>query len=1449
MRVPHFPVLLIGFLFVSLLIATTAHMRSESRFYSSTANTPPTANDDIYSRHGNGLIGPLLENDFDPEGDPMTVQLVTFPTHGNLSGVNGNSFSYQLTNQTFIGSDSFTYKACDNQSACSNVATVTINIVNQAPVATNDSYTAHGVTTIGPMLINDFDPDGDQITWGLLTAPAHGTLSGLTQPDLKRYQPHFGYAGVDSFTYQVCDQFGLCSTPATVTLNVNNNAPVASPDMFVVRGPTIIGPLFENDYDPDGDAFNGPTVTVGASHGTVFGLEFPTFPVDVKQYVPIAGYAGTDTFEYEICDSFGGCSRTVVTLWVIGDGSNDGKTSCNTSVGRPINVTNGNMYLQQNDYQLPGVGFAIDVTRTYNSNSQRVGLFGRGWSTAYDESATAYDANMMRLSHADGRVSHFGRPAGSTAGYLSLEKDFHGQVTQTGIGFDVTMKDGSLRRFDSAGKPIFLRDRRLNTTTLGYGADGFLDSITDAVGRQLMLTTNGGGRVQSISDSMGVVASYSYDAADRLTSVTYADNSSFQFAYDSNHRLTSVMDALGNIVESHTYDAQGRALTSETHGGIERYTLAYVSETETHVTDALSRLTKYTFDTSKGRNLVTRVEGLCNCGGSQIQTWNYDNQLNVLAHTDALNHNRTYTYDNSGNRLTETDVAGTVTYTYNQFGEVLTRKDQLGKITTNTYDAQGRLLTATNALGKTTSFTYDTRGQMLTTTDARGKLTSFEYNSDGNLVAIKDPLNNITQFGYDPRGRLIAITNAMNQVTLFFHDSVGRLIQLTRPDVTSTVFEYDLAGRRTATIDAKGNRSSLAYDRANRLVGETDALNQTNSFSYDLMSNLISRTDVLGRVTEFEYDDFYRLRKIIYPPASAGSTRQFESLAYDATGKVTERTDAVGRVTRFAYDEADRLSSSTDADGKTTSFEYDAIGRTTAVVDALNQRYRFNYDAVGQLRHLRRGATVMSFAYDASGNRKRRTDYNGALTDYNYDALNRLKTITYPDSTTVSYTYDKLSRLQTATNAHGTVNFDYNRTNRLKSVTDVFGKVIDYAYDPNGNRTRLSVNDGTVATYRYDALNRLTKMFDGAGAVFTFAYDATGKLSSRKAPNGVTATYQYDGLDRLIRLTSKRAQTTLADFQYQFNDGNNISQVTDLSSVNSYSYDLVDRLVSATHANQANESFTYDAVGNRTASHLSAAYAHEAFNRLASSASATFSHDTNGNLTSKTDATGTAQYGWDFENRLSQVTLPDGTGVSYKYDALGRRIERSVNLVSALPEITVERFVYDGADVVRDIDENGLTLNDYVNGPGIDNKLRQTNNVTGSLYFLTDHLGSTTGLTDATGNLVEQLSYDSFGNNAGSTRTRYGYTGRERDPETDLLYYRARFYDPEPGRFISEDPIGFLGGDVNLYGYVRQNPLSFRDPLGLDGWGNDLADWLDNRIDKAERYWRYDDAGVGTKWH
>jgi RHS repeat-associated protein len=148
-------------------------------------------------------------------------------------------------------------------------------------------------------------------------------------------------------------------------------------------------------------------------------------------------------------------------------------------------------------------------------------------------------------------------------------------------------------------------------------------------------------------------------------------------------------------------------------------------------------------------------------------------------------------------------------------------------------------------------------------------------------------------------------------------------------------------------------------------------------------------------------------------------------------------------------------------------------------------------------------------------------------------------------------------------------------------------------------------------------------------------------------------------------------------------------------------------------------------------------------------------------------------------------------------------------------------------DVLQDrvYKSDGTTsTTNYVNGLGIDDKLKITTGST-SKYFLTDHLGSTVGLSDSSGTVSsdDKVVYDSFGREtfngnvtAQTYPTRYRYTGREADEETKLVYYRARFYDPQIGRFTSEDPIGFAGGDVNLYGYVWNNPLSFIDPFGLD---------------------------------
>ena len=1371
------------------------------------------ASDDSYTRHGNGTIGPVLANDSDPDGDRMTASAVTLPSHGSLSGLDGNSFYYTLSDTTFVGTDSFTYRACDPQQACSNIATVTINVVNQPPVANNDAYTVHVNGTIGPLRVNDSDPDGDSLkTPEILTFPSHGTLFGLPDPDKKTYSANQGYVGPDSFTYRVCDSLNLCSAPATVTVNVVNQLPVALDDAYTLRGGGIIGPLLVNDYDPDGDSLNpAPEILTFPSNGTLYGLAEP----DKKSYTPTQGFAGTDSFTYRIRDDFWGYSSpATVTLTVLpNDGlESGGAPSCHSAVGEPINVTNGNMYLQQSDYQLPGVGPAINVTRAYNSTSQRTGVFGKGWSSDYDEAIQIYSSTFVRWFAPDGQATNLIRPSGSGS-FIPVEGDFHSSVVQNGDGsFTVSFKDGSVHRFSSTGKLLSLADRNGNQTSLSYDINGRLISVTDPFGRVLTITPDANGRVLSISDSIGTAATYAYGASGELLSVTYPDNSAFSFSYTSangNLVLASVTDAFSNVLESHTYDAQGRALTSEKQGGVEHYGFSYISDTETDVTDALGHVSKYFFDKTKGRNVVTSVQGLCSCGsGSQTQSWTYDNQLNVISHTNALGQTATYVYDANGNKLSATGVLGTSSFTYNQFGEVLTATDAMNGVTTNTYDVAGNLLSVTDALNKATMFTYDPRGELLTMTNALGKVTTLTWDTSGRLTQAKDALNNTTSFGYDARARLTSATDALNFVTSYAYDAAGQVNKITRPDLSFVTFTYDLAGRRTKVTDALNNSTTFAYDGAYRLTGQTDALLKSVSYTYDLMSNLTGATDQLAHTTNIDYDEFNRPIKTTYPPAVAGGIRLQESVVYDAVGNVTQRTDTAGRVTNFTYDDANRLTTVTDPFLQLTSYEYNARSNVTAVVDPLLQRYTFDYDALGRVTATTRAGMMMGFAYDAVGNRIQRTDYNNMPTSYTYDALNRLTKITYPDATTATYAYDKLSHMTSATNLNGTVSFVYDSLGRAASTTDVWGQMLNYTYDANDRRTKMSFGATTNATYTYDVVNRLTKITDSGNLAVTFAYDAASRLTSKTLPNGVAATYTYDDLDRLTRLKDAKGNTLITDNNYTYNNAGQITQNIDQTGTHVYGYDALDRLTSATYTGSPNESYAYDGVGNRTSSHKSASYTYQPFNRLTNTTTANYIYNNNGNLISKTEGTGTTQFQWDFENRLVQVVTPSAGSASYKYDALGRRIQR-------VPSTGVStNFIYDDQDVVKDINSDGTTA-EYLNGPGVDNKIRQKSSSTSTTYYFSqDHLGSTTALTGTTGKLVERISYDAYGNSAGSTRTRYGFTGRERDSLTGLLYYRARSYDPQIGRFISEDPIGFAGGDVNIYAYVSNNPSSLTDPTG-----------------------------------
>src|SRR4029077_5521571 len=212
-----------------------------------------------------------------------------------------------------------------------------------------------------------------------------------------------------------------------------------------------------------------------------------------------------------------------------------------------------------------------------------------------------------------------------------------------------------------------------------------------------------------------------------------------------------------------------------------------------------------------------------------------------------------------------------------------------------------------------------------------------------------------------------------------------------------------------------------------------------------------------------------------------------------------------------------------------------------------------------------------------------------------------------------------------------------------------------------------------------------------------------------------------------------------------------------------------------------------------------------------STPSGNYIYDNNGNTKTKPDGT---QYSWDFENRLTQVVLP-GTGgtVNFKYDPFGRRIQKAFTQNGTT---TTTDYLYDGDNLLEEVDNSGNVLASYTQHLGIDQPLAELRSGTTS-YYEPDGVGSITSLTNSSGAIANTYAYDSFGNlssSSGTISNPLRYTGREFDPETGIYEYRARYYDQGVGRFISEDPSRFDEG-VNFYRYVNNSPVNFTDPSGL----------------------------------
>ena len=396
-------------------------------------------------------------------------------------------------------------------------------------------------------------------------------------------------------------------------------------------------------------------------------------------------------------------------------------------------------------------------------------------------------------------------------------------------------------------------------------------------------------------------------------------------------------------------------------------------------------------------------------------------------------------------------------------------------------------------------------------------------------------------------------------------------------------------------------------------------------------------------------------------------------------------------------------------------------------------------------------------------------------------------------------------------------------------------------YDNSGDRASLADGQGGLTSYTYDVRDELTTVKQSGTGVLAkradFAYDTAGRMTTLTRYSDTTgttvaqqSTYAYNPIGWLTAITDKTSGgTTRAAYTDSYDQAGNVTSESRTWTVGggtstdtvTYAYTNNDQLTGVTHTNgaYANESFGYDANGNRNTT----GYSTGTNNRLSADGTYTYAYDDEGNLTARTKASDGSQtlYAYDYRNRLTEVDAKVG-GVTtvlatYTYDALDRRI--------GIAEAGATTWtVFDGTttDPLLDFNGSGSQTARYLNGPQgnlVDALLaRETSG--GVAWYLPDRLGSVKDLVDNTGVVVDHIDYNAYGKTTNETAPsagdRFGFAWLVRDPATGLNLAVRRTQDPISGRWTSEDPIGFEGGDANLYRYVNNRPASALDPSGTE---------------------------------
>ncbi|XXX76642.1 DUF6531 domain-containing protein [Sorangium sp. So ce134] len=995
----------------------------------------------------------------------------------------------------------------------------------------------------------------------------------------------------------------------------------------------------------------------------------------------------------------------------------------------------------------------LKFERNYYSRDAGDGPLGPGWHHPLDASADER-ADGVRVRLPDGRErTHDALPPG---GSLWDDIDRY-TLERTQRGYQLTFWDGRRLHFEPVrGAPVTHP----------------LVRITDRCENAVELRYEGG-RLRQVVDSVGRVLELAV-AEGRLRSIRMRCREGWidlvAYEYDGEGRLAAAFDPMGRPVR---YAYKGGVLVQETN----RNGLSFYFEYDWYHPDGWCIRTwgdggiydrRITYDKHRHFTVVDDSRGgrtlyYGNAAGlvdrevdptGREKLYAWDSSYRKVAEVDGLGHRTEWAYDARGNRVLERDALGQETrWRFDELNLPVERIDAAGGVWRREFDARGKVRRVEDPLGNVARFRHDRRGNLVSVEDAKGRTFALRYTMAGELAEVIDWEGHATRYEVNARGSVVRQVNALGGEMAITRDACDRPIAVRLPD---------------------GSVLRLAYDGEGNLVGRTDGLGHTTRFRYGGFNKLVERIDPAGGIVRYAYDTEENLIGV------TNELGEEYAIDVDLAGRVVRERGFDGRTLEFLYDRAGRCIETVNGQRKRTKIERDALGRATRLVipkkpvmgDPIpkGEEVEYAYDARGGLILARNGDAEVRFVRDPLGR---------VIEEH-------------ADGRTIRSEYDAAG----------------NRVGRRTSLEH------ETAYDFDGNGGLLGLVFGRDPRWKDFTPESLAR----GGPVrapwqATLRRDAAGGEVERALPGEVVSSWERDTSGRPRVHRTVRGGEPLMGTGYRWRSHDQIAALIDVHAGPTwFEHDARSYLVAAARPDGSVQYRAPDAVGNVYRSPDRSDRRYGRGGRMEAAGGVRYVHDEDGQIVEKVMPDGKRwQYAWDHAGQLREVVRPDGQRVTFGYDALGRRVRKTLGGRTTT-------LVWDGNDLVHEVTE-GEALVTWEFEPGTFAPIAK---VEGDRRYgvVTDHLGTPVALFDEGGELAWKAQVDLDGvarQEVGRTGCTWRWPGQYEDEETGLYYNRFRYYDPDGGRYVSQDPIGSVGG-LNPYSYTI-NPTTRIDPLGLmDPW-------------------------------